>query len=80
MQTLCVQKCKLGSTIYYLTKLSAGELIDTVGLAAEMPEWEGMTADEKMQRQPDINRVVNDIVRIAFLGALLLIFLPDTMI
>lgn len=62
MQTLCVQKCKLGSTIYYLTKLSAGELIDTVGLAAEMPEWEGMTADEKMQRQPDINRVVNDIV------------------
>ena len=47
MQTICVQKCKLGSTEYYLAKMPAGELVDTVGLAAEMPEWEGMTADEK---------------------------------
>lgn len=62
MQTICVQKCKLGSTEYYLAKMPAGELVDTVGLAAEMPEWEGMTADEKMQREPDINRVVNEIV------------------
>lgn len=61
MQTICVQKCKLGSTEYYLAKMPAGELVDTVGLAAEMPEWEGMTADEKMQREPDINRVVNEI-------------------
>lgn len=42
--------------------MPAGQLIDTVGLAAEMPEWEGMTADEKMQREPDINRVCNEIV------------------
>lgn len=31
--------------------MPAGELVDTVGLADEMPEWEGMTADEKMQRE-----------------------------
>lgn len=34
MQTICVQKCKLGSTEYYLAKMPAGELVDTVGLAA----------------------------------------------
>ena len=62
MKTICVQKGRLGSTEYFLAKIPAGELIETVGLAAEMPEWEGMTADEKMQREPDINRVVNDIV------------------
>lgn len=62
MQTICVQKCKLGTTEYYLAKMPAGELTDTVGLAAELPEWEGMTPDEKMQREPDINRVVNEIV------------------
>lgn len=62
MQTICVQRGRLGSTEYYLGKMPAGELIDTVGLAAEMPEWEGMTADEKIQRQPDLNRVVNEIV------------------
>ncbi len=62
MQTICAQKCRLGTTDYYLAKMSAGELTDTVGLAAELPEWEGMTPDEKMQREPDINRVVNEIV------------------
>lgn len=62
MQTACVQRGKLGSTEYFLGKMPAGQLIDTVGLAAEMPEWEGMTADEKMQREPDINRVCNEIV------------------
>lgn len=62
MKTLCVHKCKLGSNVYYLTKMLAGDLIDAVGLASEMPEWDDMTADEKMQREPDINRVVNEIV------------------
>ena len=62
MQTICVQRCRQGTTEYYLAKMTAGELIDSVGLAAEMPEWEGMTADEKMQREPDLNRVVNEIV------------------
>ena len=62
MKLLCVQKGKLGSTEFYLAKIPAGELIESVGLAAEIPEWEDMTADEKLQREPDINRVVNEIV------------------
>lgn len=62
MKTICVQRCRQGTTEYYLAKMPAGELVDSVGLAAEMPEWDGMTADEKMQREPDLNRVVNEIV------------------
>ncbi|WP_029200910.1 DNA sulfur modification protein DndB [Oribacterium sp. NK2B42] len=61
MKTICVQKGKLGTTEYYLGKMPVGELVDTVGLAVELPEWKDMTADEKMQREPDINRVVNEI-------------------
>ena len=62
MVTIGVQKAKLGSTVYYIGKMCAGELIDNVGFAAELPEWSEMTADEKMQRQPDITRVINEIV------------------
>lgn len=62
MVTIGVQRAKLGSTVYYIGKMRAGELIDNVGFAAELPEWNEMTADEKMQRQPDIARVINEIV------------------
>ena len=62
MVTIGVQKAKLGSTVYYIGKMRAGELIDNVGFAAELLEWSEMTADEKMQRQPDITRVINEIV------------------
>ena len=62
MVTIGVHKAKLGSTVYYIGKMRAGELIDNVGFAAELPEWSEMTADEKMQRQPDITRVINEIV------------------
>lgn len=48
--------------MYYIGKMRAGELIDNVGFAAELPEWSEMTADEKMQRQPDITRIINEIV------------------
>ena len=61
MNTICVQKAHLGTTDYYIAKMPVGELVDTVGLAIELPEWKDMTADEKMQREPDLNRVVNEI-------------------
>ena len=53
MVTIGVQKAKLGSTVYYIGKMRAGELIGNVGFVAVLPEWSEMTADEKMQRQPD---------------------------
>ena len=61
MQTLWVQKATLGSTEYYIAKMTVEDLVNSVGLAMELPEWKDMTPDEKMQREPDINRVVNEI-------------------
>lgn len=55
-------RAQLGSTTYYIAKMHAGQLVDSVGLAKEMPEWSEMSADEKMQRDPDINRVVSEMV------------------
>ncbi|WP_418790942.1 DNA sulfur modification protein DndB [Phosphitispora sp. TUW77] len=62
MATIGCIKAKLGSTDYYIAKMSAGQLIDSIGFAMEMPEWEEMTADEKMQRSLEVNRVVTEIV------------------
>ena len=60
MKTMWAQRAKLGSTVYYIAKMPVEELVNSVGLAIELPEWKDMTPDEKMQREPDINRVVNE--------------------
>lgn len=62
MNTIGCIRAKMGSTEYYIAKMSAGQLIDSVGFAMEMPEWNEMKADEKMQRQLDTQRVVSEIV------------------
>ena len=61
MKTIWAQRAKLGGTVYYIAKMPVEELVNSVGLAIELPEWKDMTPDEKMQREPDINRVVNEI-------------------
>ncbi|MBQ8951398.1 MAG: DGQHR domain-containing protein [Eubacterium sp.] len=61
MKTIWAQRARIGSTEYYIAKMPLEELVNTVGLAIELPEWDDMTPDEKMQRDPDINRVVNEI-------------------
>ena len=61
MKTIWAQRAKLGSTVYYIAKMPVEELVNSVGLAIELPEWKDMTPDEKLQREPDINRVVNEI-------------------
>lgn len=62
MKTLGCIRAKMGNTPYYIAKMRAGELIDCVGIAKEMPEWEDMTVDEKMQREVDMRRIVEEIV------------------
>ena len=62
MNTIGCIRANLGSTEYYIAKMTAGQIIDMVGFAMEMPEWDQMSADEKMQRTLDVNRVVSDLV------------------
>jgi DNA sulfur modification protein DndB len=60
--TLACLRGKMGTTDYYLVKMKAGTLINTVGYASQIAEWEDMDLDERMQRQLDDKRVVNEIV------------------
>lgn len=62
MSTIGCIKAKMGSTPYYIAKMPVGELIDNVGIAKELPEWPDMNADEKMQREFDIKRIVDEMV------------------
>lgn len=62
MTTLGCIKAKMGKTEYFIAKLPAGELINSVGIAKELPEWPNLTAEEKMQREYDIKRIIDDIV------------------
>lgn len=62
MTTLGCIRARMGRTTYYLSKIAAGELIDRVGIAKELPEWPDMTAEEKIQREYDIRRIVEEIV------------------
>ena len=49
MITLPAIKGKIGTTEYYLTSMSARELVSSVKPADELEEWESMTIEEKMQ-------------------------------
>ena len=62
MATIGCICAKMGSTPYYIAKMPAGQLVDSVGVAKELPEWPDMSADEKMQREYDIKRVVEEMV------------------
>ncbi len=47
MNTVGCIRARLGSTLYYIANMTAGKLIDSVGFAMEMPEWEDLSPDEK---------------------------------
>ena len=55
-------KGKMGSTDYYILKMKAGILINTVGYASQIPEWDDMDIDERIQRDLDEKRVISEIV------------------
>ena len=54
-------KAKIGSTPYYLSKLTANQLTGLVKPAAELEEWESMSIEEKFQRDPNWGRIAMGI-------------------
>ncbi len=60
--TILAQKCKTGNIESYLFKMKAGTLVDIVGYASAMDEWEDMSVDERMQRDINAMRVATEIV------------------
>ena len=61
MITLPAIKGQIGTTEYYLSSMSAGELIRAVKPACELVDWETLTIEEKIQREPNWNRIKNEI-------------------
>jgi DNA sulfur modification protein DndB len=72
----CIQG-KMGSVEYYLTTMKAGEAVSKIRIAKELPTWDSMSIEERMQREINWKRVENEIARYLaddedrFFGALL---------
>ena len=62
MTTLPAIRGKMGSTIYYTATMPARELVGTVRPAKETEGWANASLDERIQREPNLNRVMNEIV------------------
>ncbi len=81
--TIPVMRGKMGSMEYYLTTMKAGEVVDKIRVASELPGWEHMTIEERMQRELDWKRIENEIAKFIatdpnrFYGALLVAIYND---
>jgi DNA sulfur modification protein DndB len=75
--TIPVMKGKMGSIEYYLTTMKAAEATTRIKVAEQLPEWSGLTIEERVQRKLDWDRVKKEIARFLatdpdrFYGALL---------
>lgn len=56
-------KGRMGSIDYYLTTMKAGEAVAKVRIAKELPNWDDMTIEEKVQREINWERVEKEIAR-----------------
>lgn len=77
--TISAMKSRIGDTEYYLGTVAAGELIDSVGYAQEITDWDELDIEEQMQRKLSELRVRKEIVPYLqhdpdrFFGALLVL-------
>ena len=53
---------RMGSTHYFMAKMTARELVATARPPSEMDEWTDFSIEERMQREVNWNRVDNEIV------------------
>lgn len=51
----------IGSTTYYQTTMKARELTASIRPARETERWASMSIDERMQREPNLNRIKQEI-------------------
>ena len=60
--TLVAKRGKMGDNTFYCTTMKANTLINEVGYASELDNWDDMTVDEKMQREIKGERVLGEMV------------------
>ncbi|HFJ9453609.1 DGQHR domain-containing protein [Bacillus cereus] len=59
--TIACLKGQMGNTVYYQAKMSVRELVSSVRSASELDKWASMGVAERIQREPDIKRIKNEI-------------------
>lgn len=75
--TIPAMRGQMGSIEYYLTTMKAGEAVNKIRLASELPESKELSIEERMQRELEWERVEKEIARFLatdtdrFFGALL---------
>ena len=52
---------KMGNTNYFQCMMKVDELVRSVRAAKEIDEWANMSIGDKMQREPNIKRIKNQI-------------------
>ena len=52
---------KMGNTSYFQCMMKVDELVRSVRAAAEIDDWANMSIGDKMQRQPNMKRIKNQI-------------------
>lgn len=81
--TLPVMKGRIGSVDYYLTTVKAAEAVTKIRAASELPSWNGLSIEERMQRELNWSRIEDEIGRFLatdpdrFFGALLVAVYHD---
>ncbi len=61
--TIPALRGKFGETEYYLTTMKVGELVKTIRLPRDLPGWEGLSIEERYQRDINITRVKKGITQ-----------------
>jgi DNA sulfur modification protein DndB len=59
--TLAAIHGNFGETEYWLTTMTVGELLRTVRLPKELPDWDDLSIEERYQRDINITRVCKEI-------------------
>jgi DNA sulfur modification protein DndB len=61
MKTIPVIRGSIGSTEYFIATMKAAEVVSTLKIPKEMPDWDNETLEERFQREIDYKRVKEHI-------------------
>lgn len=61
MKTIAGIRGRIGSTEYFIVTMKASEVVNSVRIPREMPDWDDITVEEKFQREINYKRVKEHI-------------------
>lgn len=61
MKTIPVIRGQIGTTEYYIATMKAAEVVSTLKIPKEMPDWDNETLEERFQREINYKRVKEHI-------------------